>query len=504
MRWYKPTTWFGESNTPEAEQTTTKEVNVTEAAGQTIDIDGDDNQWRRISGDSDRNLSPFKQERMRNIAFKLWEMNLLANRLIELPLAYLLAEGVKITNPDEAHQSTITRFLNDPINKFDVKLEKKMREMALFGNQYWPAFVNEHNGHVRLGYLDPGQVQKVVFDPDNPEQPIGVITKRDKKGNYLRYQVIINGGEDVFTERTQQIREQFSDGELFYFNINALSYQGTGKSDLLAQADFLDLYDNFLFGEAERADFLRAFVWDVTIEGADEEQIKSRAKAMKTPAPGSMRVHNDKETWKAESPTLNSGDTDNLARLLRNHNLGGATIPEHWFGGGGDVNRATGDSMSQPTEKMLTMRQNTWKVILKELAVFALRKRAIIRDNKTEPEFDDIIYQTEVVFPELSAKDTTKYAAALQQVVVAAQLAINAGLLTQETALQLILSITGRLGVEFDAKKELEAAKQKIVESEEDDLFTDKEDDDNSDPNNDLEKQAVKKANAMSKENNDD
>lgn len=478
MNLLKPSTWFSEPKPPKAEQEESQEMNVTEAAGASVDIDGDDDQWRRISNDTDRNLSPFKQERMRDIAYKLWEMNLLANRLIELPLAYLLAEGVKITNPNDDHQSTITRFLNDPINKFDVKLEKKMREMALFGNQYWPAFVNEHSGHVRLGYLDPGQVEKVIFDPDNPEQPIGVITKRDKKGSYLRYQVIINGDEDVFTERTQGIREQFSDGQLFYFNINALSYKGIGKSDLLAQADFLDLYDNFLFGEAERADFLRAFVWDVTIEGAEQADIDAKAKTMKAPAPGSIRVHNEKEKWKAESPTLNSGDTENLARLLRNHNLGGATIPEHWFGGGGDVNRATGDSMSQPTEKMLTMRQNTWKVILKELAVFALRQRELKRNSKAEPEYDDEIYQTEVIFPELSAKDTTKYAAALQQVVVAVQLGINAGLLTQETGVQLILSITGRLGVEFDAKKELEAAQKAIADKEKDDLFTEKEDDD--------------------------
>jgi Phage portal protein, SPP1 Gp6-like len=470
MRLFSPSTWFGNSQESPIEKVT-EEVNVTEAVGQTVDVDDDDSQWRRISGDNDRNLSPFKQERMRDIAYKLWEMNLLANRLIELPLAYLLAEGVKITNPEEEHQQTITRFLNDPINKFDVKLEKKMREMSLFGNQYWPAFVNEHSGHVRLGYLDPGQVEKVIFDPDNPEQPIGVITKRDKKGNFLRYQVIINGPEEVFTERTQGIREQFEDGELFYFNINALSLRGVGKSDLLAQADFLDLYDNFLFGEAERSDFLRAFVWDVTVKGADKEQIDAKAKSIKAPAPGSVRVHNENEEWKAVSPTLNSGDTDQLARLLRNHSLGGATMPEHWFGGGGDVNRATGDSMSEPTEKMFTMRQNNWKVFLKEMAIFCLRMRAIKRDNKSDPEFDDVIYQTEVVFPELSAKDTTKYAAALQQVTVAAQLAINAGLITKETGLQWILSISGRLGVEFDAKEELKLAEKKIADTDEKDLF---------------------------------
>lgn len=42
----------------------------------------------------------------------------------------------------------------------------------------------------------------------------------------------------------------------------------------------------------------------------------------------------------AKSASLQAADTSESARLLRNHVLGGGTVPEHWFGGGGDVNRA--------------------------------------------------------------------------------------------------------------------------------------------------------------------
>lgn len=38
---------------------------------------------------------------MRDMALYLWEANLLANRLIELPVAYLLAEGVRLTVKDK-------------------------------------------------------------------------------------------------------------------------------------------------------------------------------------------------------------------------------------------------------------------------------------------------------------------------------------------------------------------------------------------------------------------
>ncbi len=59
---------------------------------------GDGENWRRLSGGdlasmNDRDLAPMAQDRMQKLAEYLWQSNLLANRLVELPLAYLLAEG---------------------------------------------------------------------------------------------------------------------------------------------------------------------------------------------------------------------------------------------------------------------------------------------------------------------------------------------------------------------------------------------------------------------------
>ena len=45
--------------------------------------------------------------RMGEIAAYLWQANLLANRLIELPLAFLLAEGVKLQVKDAAAQAAL-------------------------------------------------------------------------------------------------------------------------------------------------------------------------------------------------------------------------------------------------------------------------------------------------------------------------------------------------------------------------------------------------------------
>lgn len=442
---------------------------LVEAAGATIDPDDEDG-WRRLSDDNQRDLSPLSQDRMRETALYLWDANLLANRIIELPLAYMLGEGVELRAENAALQKSIDRFWHDPINAMDVKLPKKVRELAIFGEQVWPTFVNEVDGHVRLGYLDPALIATVVVDPDNPEQPIGIVTVKDKKGRALRYRVIVNGPEDVFTQRTQAIRQTFDDGEAFFFTVNDLSVSKRGRSDLRAPADWVDAYDQFLFGEIERYNFLRAFVWDVTLSGATPDEVKAKAREIKAPAPGAVRVHNDAEVWKAESPDIKAGDTSEGARLFRNHVLGGATIPEHWFGGGGDVNRATGESMGEPTFKSFSMRQRFLKYMLESVGKYVLRQKLIAESN-TEPDWDDPRLTVEAVFPEMTARDTTKYAAALTQVVSACSMAIDAGLMTMETAVSIVASVAGRLGVEIDPAAELKAARKEQDAAAEDDVF---------------------------------
>lgn len=443
---------------------------LREAAGATID--DDEEGWRRLSGDSTRDLAPVTLRRSREMSAWLWQANLLANRIIELPLAFLLADGVKLTVPDPDLQEVLQRFWSDPINSMDLKLEKKVRELALFGEQCYPTFVNELSGAVRLGYLDPALIETVVTDPDNTEQPIGIVTVKDKHGKARRYRVIVNGDDDeLFSSRTQEIRATFADGDAFYFTINSLSSGVRGRPDLLASADWLDAYDDFLFGELDRAKYLRAFVWDVTLKGANDETVKQRAKEISAPSPNSVRVHNDGEEWDAVSPDLKAADTTESARLLRNHVLGGNTVPEHWFGGGGDVNRATGESMGDPAFKVMSMRQRMIKYILEEIGRFVIRQHAVARRQTID--FGKADYQVSAVFPEMIARDTSRFAAALQQVVAAAVQAVDRKFISTKMAIQLISAIAAQLGVDIDADQALKDATAEAGKKAEADVFSD-------------------------------
>lgn len=428
-----------------------------EAAGATIDAD--EQNWRPLTGDAARDLSPLDQVRMQRLAAWLWERNPLANRLIELVTAYLLGEGVWLTCRNDDGAAVLRRFWTDPINRLQVDLEAMVREGELYGEQCYPAFVNEMNGAVRLGYLDPSLIETVVMDPDNPKLPIGVVTVRDKKGNPRRYRIVIAGDEQaLFSARTRRIRETFADGPCFYKRSNNLLGGKRGRSALLSSMDWLDGYDEFLFGELDRARDLRTFLWDVTLTGATAEDVKKRAAEIAPPEPRSVRVHNDSETWEAKTAELQATDSSEAARLFRTHVLGGQTIPEHWFGAGGDVNRATAGEMGEPTLKVLTLKQRGWKYFLEEMGRWVLQQAADAGQLAGyDPTADD--WMPEAQFPELTAKDTTRYAAALQQITASVVVAIEQGLMTEQTALTLIESVAGRLGVEFDPEAELQKAR---------------------------------------------
>lgn len=431
-----------------------------EAAGA---FDDEDKGWRTITGQTKRDLSPMGQAHMQKVAAYLWETNLLANRLIELPLAYLLAEGVTLSCPDPEHQQWLQAFWNDPINRMAIRLPTFARELALFGEQCLPTYVNAINGHVRLGYLDPSLIDAVVADPGNPAQEIGVVTVRDNNGAVRRFRVVVRGDdEELFAAEARALRATFDSGDAFYFAVNKFAAGRRGRSDLIAGMDFADAYDEFIFDEMQRAQDLDAFIWDVKLTGATEEEVKARAAAMQRPGRGSVRVHNDQEEWAAQAPDLKGADRAETARLFRNHLTGGASVPEHFFGGGGDVNRSTADSMSDPFFKVATMRQSYLKHMLCEMGQYVLWQRA--RAMGQTPDWGDPAWTVQANFPDMVTKDLAKISSALQGTVAAVASAIGERLITRKTGLQIIAVAAKRMDMDIDPEAELAAVEEENPE----------------------------------------
>jgi hypothetical protein len=293
---------------------------------------------------------------MQELEYFHYLANPMAQWLLNIQVAYLAGDGVALASKDPDAQAVLEAWWTDPVNNWPYKLEKKMRELAMYGEQCWPAFTAPGTGRVRLGYLDPCLIQDVILDPDNAEQPIGIVTKKSV-GAYAmperRYRVILPITEEELMPPAQRIRQEFDDGECFYFAINSVSNGSRGISDLLPKIDWLDGYEQFMFARVERAELMNRIIFDLELTGFTQEQIEAFKKAFALPPPGGIHVHNEKVKLEPKTPKLEAADAAVDARLFKHQALAG--YPEHWYGGGGDVNRACHDMETE------TLTERGWR-----------------------------------------------------------------------------------------------------------------------------------------------
>jgi hypothetical protein len=428
-------------------------IHLREAAGV---LDDEDAGWVRLTGNPQRDLAPLRQDRQIEIANYLYRQNPLAKWLLEITRDFILAEGITVQSEDAAAQEVLTAFWDDPINLLDMKLEQKVLELGLYGEQLWPVFVNEATGLVRLANVDPARIRAVEHDPDNAEVPIGITLKgrADRGGKRLRV-LYPAPDEQLFATAARRTRaETYTDGDCFWFTLNKVSTATRGISDLFAVGDWVDGYEQFLFNTLDRTGFLNAFCWDITLTGFTQEQVELWASKFQPPKPGSFFAHNEQVQMQAVTPNLQGADVSEHARLFRNQILGGRGIPSFWFGGGEDANLATAQAMGMPTFKQLQRRQRYVRYMVEFLARYQLQQaqaRGILGRGALPP--------VKIVLPQLQSEDLSRIGPALQQLTAACTIAVDRGWIKPEVAQQIFAAVATRLGIEVPLSKpgELEA-----------------------------------------------
>lgn len=395
-------------------------------------IDPDDYKYRRLSGRPDRDLSPITHQRMLEIAYRLYDRNPLAHRIVELTKDFVIGGGVTYRCESPEIQTILDDFWSDPINNWDLKQYNRVLELGLFGEQCYPVFVNSYNGRVRLGSLDPASIGEVRTNPENAEEVEAIVPK----GIQQRTLRVIHLDEEPESPTFGRLV-----GDCFFFAINKVSNADRGRSDLLCLADWIDGYEQFLFNRIDRSALISSFVWDVTLEGMNEDEIAQWLKKNPAPKPGSVRAHNEKVRWEAVSPDLKAHDAKEEARLLRTFILAGAGFPEHWFADGSQVNRATAKEMGVPTLKRLSARQRYFQYMIEYIFRFVIDQAVI--HGRISPETDTRFV---VVLPEISQRDTSDAAASLERISNALASAEEKGWISKEAAGKMFVNFSAQLG----------------------------------------------------------
>lgn len=404
--------------------------------------------WRKLTGNPDRNLLPTTQDRMIEIAYWLYETNPLARWYVDITVAFILGEGLPYEAEDDDVKDALDDFWFDPINRMDLYFPKHCRELHIYGELCLPVFTAQNTGKVRLGFIDPAQIAEVYTDPENIKMVIGVAIKGSTGTNDTRKLVTIlpKDAEYVLSRGARAARDTMTDGECFFYAINNVTNSPRGRSDYLPIADWLDAYEQFLFDYADKWPQLNAFVWDMLVTGGTDKEIREQL-ANFSKKSGSVFGHNDKVTLTAVTPDLKALEAEKGARLFRNHILGRKGFPEHWYGGGGEVNLATAGEMGTPTYKMLSLDQKEIKYILEDIFTVVIDRR---RQANTLRITDEEALRFTVSTPELISKDITKNSSAITQVAAALTTAETQGWIDKEAARKVFGFIVGMLGIEID------------------------------------------------------
>lgn len=417
-----------------------------------------------------RDLSITKYRKVQKEVWRLWCTSPLAEQYVQLVTNHILGEGlvIKFENSKKA-QKLVDEFWFDTRNKFGCRFLKGSKgdlgprvfslaqEYFLYGEQYVLHFQNEHAKYPIVSQVDPILVEHVLTDPENVQDEILYVLKADTNNKSKAYLALrktkedlkklvdshgnILGMDSAVPKRLKDLNI-VKDVPCLHHSYNKVSNQTRGRSILTTKIDWIDAVENTYYDIIRRVQLLSAFSWDVTIDGGTDKEIESKLLEIREhpPKPGSVRVHNERETWSAITPNLTESSVQKDVRLLKLHVIQG--FPEHWFAEGGNANRATAMAMGDPAVKMLKALQQQFVWMIAEIITYVI-ERAIEKGFLPAMKSDLKKYEFGIQTPDIAAQDNKVIAEAVEKISKSIAILHPMGIITDEDAVFMVSRALG-------------------------------------------------------------
>lgn len=363
MRLLGPSPLFGGARVQEA---TPAQLAATGAWALGPDpIDGDYG-FRRL-GSGPRDVPGWTLEKMRAFSVAGWRANPMARAIIETYVHFCVGDSgvtLQVGNPEV--EAVAEAFWTDGRNRVASLQEAMLRDHLLMGETLLEMLVGQMSGITRFSVIDPARVSDVELVGGNPLWPAAVII-RMPDGSPKR--VTIADVDDIAGLRLGDA--------LWWRSGRALLTDQRGTPFLGPVIDWLDSYDAVLGNLIDRTALARYLVWDVTLDGADPNDIEKFVRArggMQAPQSGTLEVHNDKIHWEAKTAQVGSYEDANTARNVLTSVAAGAGLAKTWLAEPEDANRATSISMAEPVRRRVDGVQKHWLDDVTDLVRYAVDK----------------------------------------------------------------------------------------------------------------------------------
>ncbi|GHO62522.1 hypothetical protein KSC_014140 [Ktedonobacter sp. SOSP1-52] len=399
----------------------------------------EDYYWRRLSDNFYlKDLVPSAYLEMHNQVYEAYHANPLAFAIIEMTTSFVLGRGVKLDASNKRVKKVLDEFWQ--ANSMDERVYTICNELALYGEIFVRYFVNRFDGSVKVRLTDPSLIDQIETDPEDIETPLRF--HRRPVGESASAPSSTTGGlKLIFRPGERETEGEWfeADSQMQQFAINKVSNAKRGNSDLATMLPWLRRYKDWLTDRVRINKYKGAFIWDVTLRGADRKTIDTKRMEYSTPPqPGSVLLHNEAESWQAVQPAINANDAKEDGRALKLMIAVGAGLPEHYLADSSNGNRATAAEMGMPTLLKFQRRQRYMKYILR-----CILDRVLAEAQGAGRLGENVNLSYDLIFPEIDLDDNKQLAGAANALTQALTAAKAQGWLSDETAMRLLFKFAG-------------------------------------------------------------
>jgi hypothetical protein len=394
-----------------------------------------------------RDRQPVEREEILRAALLAWQTNPLARRIVGLTTQYVVGGGVQLSSPDARAASFLQTWWSHPLNHLAVRCVEWCDELTRSGELFFLLSTGA-DGMTYLRAVPALQIAEIDTAPNDLQQETA-----------YRLRPAAGEGWDGRSYPAYDPAADFPgpDGRfpavMLHYAVNRPVGSMRGESDLAPLLKWLTRYAAWLEDRARLNRYRTTFLYVVKTRFLTDADRRARQTALSAtpPAPGSILVTDEGETWDTLSPRLEADDASADGLALKKMIAAGAGVPLHFLAEPESSTRTTAESAGGPAFRHFEQRQQFFLWLLSDLAQVALRRRAACDRSLSGDE------PVSVAGADLSARDNAELAGAAAQVIEAFSKLHLMGLIPAGELLRVAYRFAGEPA---DADALLRAAKQ--------------------------------------------
>lgn len=410
-----------------------------------LQLQMEDRGWTKIVGDGENEFNREGLRRVASVARVMAVANPLIKRALGVRCGYIFGEGYQIKSDDEKVNAVLQRMITDEGNQRAVfgetASEENERTFGTDGNLTFAFFANPRTGHIRIRTVNFDEVQDVICNPDDKDDPWFYLREYDRvegttTTRVREYHPALSHRP---ARRTRWIGEDKESGvkvrwdvPFLHMKVNALDGWKFGIGDSYAALPWARSYRDFLADWAVLVKALSQFAFRISGGSAGKADALRQqiARATRDGVPVGSTAALDAGTQMEAIPktgaTIDSESGKPIAAMVA-ASLG---IPVTVLLGdpGQTGARAVAETLDTPTVNEMQRRRRVWDFAFRQMAMYAIRwaviapegglSGTVTRDAWTDEEVVTLRGQAStavsIIWPSLAAEST---AAAIQAIV---------------------------------------------------------------------------------------